>query len=212
EREGVPKLIEEFAKDGIEVVRVESIEAAEEAVTSMDAAVTRMRLDGAEGVVATNPVLLAFGRLASDRQEWQVPWYGPAAWSQLLEESCGVTCDDLVFTDSAGLFYVDRPSPQMNQFHEVLARRYPEGARTGHELAAWVGMQLFSEGLGRSGPDAEKFIAAMESIRNLDLGTTSPLTFTPDRHMGGSQTTLIKIKDGRYYRASEPLNFGYAEP
>jgi hypothetical protein len=52
----------------------------------------------------------------------------------------------------------------------------------------------------------------MESVRNLDLGTTSPLTFTPDRHMGGSQTTLIKLKDGRYYRASDPLNFGTAAP
>ncbi|MBI2169691.1 MAG: ABC transporter substrate-binding protein, partial [Actinobacteria bacterium] len=148
---------------------------------------------------------------AADRQEWHVPWYGPAAWSQLLEESCGITCDGVVFTDTAGLSYVDRASPQMQQFHDVMGRRYPDGARTGHELAAWVGMQLFSEVLSRSGPDAERFIDEMESIRNLDLGTTSPLTFNPDRHMGGSQTTLIKLKDGRYYRASDPLNYGYIE-
>lgn len=212
EAEGIPKLKEELAKDGIEVVREEPIEAAEDAVTSMDAAVTRMRVAGAEGVVATNPVLLATGREAADRQGWDAPWYGPAAWSRLLEESCGTTCDDVVFTDSAGLSYVDRASPQMQQFHDVMSRRYSDGARTGHELAAWVGMQLFSEVAARTGPDAEKFVAEMESIRNLDLGTTSPLTFSPDRHMGGSQTTLIKLKDGRYYRASEPLNFGYVQP
>ena len=51
----------------------------------------------------------------------------------------------------------------------------------------------------------------MESVRNLDLGTTSPLTFPPDRHLGATQTTLIKLRNGRYYQASEPLNFGYAE-
>lgn len=212
EAQGVPKLKEELAKDGIEVVREEPVEAAEEAVTSMDGAITRMRLAGAEGVVATNPVLLATGRSAADRQEWQVPWYGPAAWSRLLEEACGVTCDDLVFTDTAGLSYVDRASPQMQQFHDVMARRYPDGARTGHELAAWVGMQLIAEVLARTGPDAERFIAEMETIRNLDLGTTSPLTFNPDRHMGGSQTVIIKLKNGRYYAASDPVNFGYAQP
>lgn len=212
EAEGIDKLEEELNKEGIEVVRKEPVESSEDAVTSMDSAVTRMRLAGAEGVVATNPVLLAFGREASDRQEWHVPWYGPAAWSELLEEGCGTVCDDVVFTDTAGLSYIDRPSPQMREFHDVMSRRYPGGARTGHELAAWVGMQLFAEILGRTGPDAEAFLAEMLSVRNLDLGTTSPLTFTPDRHMGGTQTVLLQLKDGKYVRASEPLNYGYADP
>ena len=161
EAEAIPKLKEELAKDGIEVVAEEPIEAAEEAVTSMDSAVTRMRLAGAEGVVATNPVLLATGRPAADRQGWHAPWFGPAAWSKLLEDACGVTCDDVVFTDTAGLSYTDRATPQMRQFHEVLDRRYAEGARTGHELAAWVAMQLFTEVLARTGADAEAFIACL---------------------------------------------------
>lgn len=212
EAEAVPKLKEELAKDGITVVREEPVEAAEDAVTSMDGAVTRMRLAGAQGVVATNPVLLAFGREAADRQGWQVPWYGPAAWSQLLEDACGTVCDDVVFTDTAGLSYTDRDSPQMREFLDVMKRRYPDGATTGHELAAWVGMQLFSEILARTGPDADAFIAELEGVDNLDLGTTSALVFNPDRHMGGTQTIIIKLRDGKYYRASEPLNFGYADP
>jgi len=211
EREGIPALKQELAKEGIEVVREEPIEAAEDAVTSMDSAVTRIRVAGAEGVVATNPVLLAFGRESADRQGWDVPWYGPAAWSQLLEESCGVACDDIVFTDTAGLSYPDRDSPQMKQFLDVMARRYPDGALTGHELAAWVGMQLFTEVFARSGPDAEAFLAEIESIRNLDIGTTSPLIFTPDRHLGGTLTVLLKLKGGRYIRASDPLTFGYMD-
>lgn len=212
EAEGVPKLKEELAKDGIEVVREEPIEAAEDAVTSMDGAVTRIRLAGAEGVVATNPVLLATGRSAADRQSWDVPWYGPAAWSKLLEDACGEACDDVVFTDTAGLSYIDRGSAPMKQFHEVMGRRYSDGARTGHELAAWVAMQLFAEVFAGTGPDAERFIAAMEGVRNLDLGTTSPLTFHPDKHMGGSQTVILKLKGGRYVKASEPVNFGYSQP
>lgn len=213
EAEAIPQLKEELAEEGIEVVREEPIEAAEDAVTSMDSAVTRMRLAGALGVVATNPVLLATGREAAARQGWEVPWYGPAAWSRLLEESCGTTCDDVVFTDTAGLSYTDRDSPQMQEFIDVVNRRYPDGATTGHELAAWVGMQLFTEILGRTGPDAEAFIAELETgVANLDLGTTSPLVFTPDRHMGGTQTTLLQLQDGKYVRASDPLFFGYSEP
>lgn len=213
EAEAIPQLEEELAEEGIEVVRKEPIEAAEDAVTSMDSAVTRMRLAGALGVVATNPVLLATGREAAARQGWDVPWYGPAAWSRLLEESCGTTCDDVVFTDTAGLSYTDRDSPQMREFLSVVKHRYPDGATTGHELAAWVGMQLFAEILGRTGPDAEAFIAELETgVANLDLGTTSPLVFTPDRHMGGTQTTLLQIQDGEYVRASDPLFFGYSEP
>lgn len=208
EANGIPTLKEEFAREGIEVVHEEKIEAAEEAVTNMDAAVTRMRLAGAQGVVATNPVLLAFGRLAADRQGWPVPWYGPAAWSRLLEEGCGTVCDEVVFTDTAGLSYTDRATPQMRQFLTTLARRYPEGATTGHELAAWVGMQLLTETLARTGPDRRAFITALERTTNLDLGTTSPLSFNPDRHLGGTSTVLLKLKDGRYVRASEPLNFG----
>jgi len=211
EAEGIPALKEEFAKEGIEVVAEEPIRAAEEAVTSMDAAITRMRAAGALGAVATNPVLLAFGRLAADRQGWQVPWYGPAAWSHLLEGACGKTCDDIVFTDTAGMSYPDIGTPQMREFLDTLRRRYPEGKATGHELAAWVAMQLFAEILARTGPDADAFIAAMETTRGLDLGTTSPLVFSPDRHMGGTSTILLKLEGGRFVQASPPLNFGYID-
>ncbi len=212
EASGIPRLREELARYGIEVVREEPVRAEEDAVTGMDGAITRMRTAGAQAVVATNPVLLAFGRMSANRQAWQVPWYAPAAWSRLLEDACGRVCDRLVFTDTAGLSYIDRDSPQMAEFHAVMDRRYPQGARTGHELAAWAGMQLLAEVLARTGPDNEAFLAEIESIRGLDLGTTAPLTFSPDRHMGGTATVLLQLRDGRYVRASEPLNFGYIDP
>lgn len=209
EREGVPILRRELEREGVEVVAEESVDAAEEAVTNMDAIVTRMRSQGAEGVVATNPVLVIYGRLASSRQRWNAQWIGPAAWSQLVEESCGATCDDYVLTDTAGLSYIDRNTPQMQQFLDTMRRRYPGGQITGHTLAAWVGMQVTSEAIVRAGgADRRAFLRALETFRNLDLGTTSPLTFTPDRHMGGSASILLRLKGGRYIRVSEPLNFG----
>lgn len=208
---GIDILVRELQKEGVEVVSREPIEAAEEAVTNMDSVVTRMRSRGADGVVATNPVLVIYGRLASSRQGWNAQWIGPAAWSQLVEDSCGATCDDYVLTDTAGLSFVDRATPQMRQFVDTMRRRYPGGQLTGHTLAAWVGMQLLAEGVARSGDDRAAFLRAVESFRNLDLGTTSPLTFSPDRHLGGTASILLRLKGGRYVRASDPLNFGEAD-
>jgi branched-chain amino acid transport system substrate-binding protein len=211
ERNGIDLLRRELEREGVEVVAVESIEAAEEAVTNMDSVVTRIRARGADGVLALNPVLLIYGRLAAKRQSFEVPWVGPAAWSPLVESGCGATCDNLVWTETAGLSYTDRQSPQMRQFLDTMARRYPGGGTTGHTLAAWVGMQLLVEVLARVGePDRAAFLAEMNNVRNVDLGTTSPLTFTPDRHLGGSQSTIIKLRNGRYFRFSDPLSFGEA--
>jgi branched-chain amino acid transport system substrate-binding protein len=208
---GIDILARELEKEGVQVVDREPIPAAEDAVTNMDSVVTRMRSRGADGVVATNPVLVIYGRLAASRQGWQVPWVGPAAWSRLVEDSCGATCDDLVLTDTAGLSYPDRPTPQMRQFIDTMARRYPGADTTGHTLAAWVGMQLLSEAVARTGPDRPAFLRTVESFHNLDLGTTSPLTFGPDRHLGGSASILLRLKGGKYVRASDPLNFGEAD-
>jgi hypothetical protein len=69
-------------------------------------------------------------------------------------------------------------------------------------------MQLLTETMRRSGPDRDAFVRTLNTTTNLDLGTTSPLTFDPDRHLGGSQSTLLRLKGGRYVRMSDPLSFG----
>jgi len=64
----------------------------------------------------------------------------------------------------------------------------------------------------RTGPDRRAFMRAIEATKNLDLGTTSPLTFSPDRHLGGTATELLRLKGGKYVRMSDPLNYGEAPP
>ena len=211
EANGIPVLRQQFAARGVEVVDAEPIAAAEDAVTNMDAVTTKLRAAGAQAVLATNPVLVIYGRLAADRQGWPAQWFGPAAWSRLVEDSCGVTCDDLVLTDTAGLSWIDRDTPQMHEYLDTLRRRYPGGEFSGHTLAAWVGMQLTVEALRQSGPDRAAFIQTIESFKNLDLGTTSPLTFSPDRHLGGTLSTLLRLKDGHYVAVTQPITYGEAD-
>jgi branched-chain amino acid transport system substrate-binding protein len=212
EKNGIPMLERELKAVGITVTSEERIESEESTVTSMDSAVARMRSSGAQAVIATNPVLLVFGRLAASRQQWNVPWRGLAAWSKLVTDACGRTCDDVVMTESAGLSFIDRNTAQMRQYKAVMARRYPGGEITGHTLAAWVGMQLLVEVLRRTGPDRRAFLRRMESLHDLDLGTTAPLDFNPDRHMGATADVLLGIKNGRYVAVTGPVNYGEASP
>ena len=73
-----------------------------------------------------------------------------------------------------------------------------------------VGLALFV--LTRSGPDRVAFTRTLEATKNLDLGTTAPLTFSPDRHLGGTATQLLRLKGGKYIRVSEALSYGEAAP
>ena len=206
ETHGLPLVERALKKAGVDVVDTAGVAAEEQAATNMDSIVTRFRYKGAQGVLATNPVLLVFGRLAAARQGWQVPWVGEAAWSFLVPQTCGTTCDDKVLTETAGLSFTDRSSPQMQQFVDVMHQRYPGGSITGHTLAAWVGMQLLVQILGEvGGPDRQAFIDKLNHTTNLDLGTTSPLTFTPSRHMGGTSTTLLRLRNGQYVAVSKPV-------
>lgn len=202
----------ELEQRGIRVTAEERIEAAEEAVTNMDSVVAKVRASGAQGVVALNPAVLIFGRLAARRQQWPAKWAGPAAWTQLVEDGCGATCDELVYTDTAGMSYTDRDSPQMRQFRDTMARRYPDGQQTGHTLAAWVGMQLFTHSLGRlAEPNRAALVAELERTRNLDLGTTGTLNFSPDRHMGGSQSVILQLQNGKFVRTAGPVDYGESD-
>ena len=206
ETHGLPLVERALRQAGVQVVDTAGVAAEEQAATNMDSIVTRFRYKGAQGVLATNPVLLVFGRLAAARQGWQVPWVGEAAWSFLVPQTCGTTCDDKVLTETAGLSFPTRQSPQMQQFIDVMHRRYPGGSITGHTLAAWVGMQLLVQILGEVGrPDRQAFIDRLNHTTNLDLGTTSPLTFTPSRHMGGTATQLLRLRNGEYVAVSKPV-------
>ena len=185
ETNGLKYLRPEFARAGITIVDEEKVAAEEDAVTNMDSIVTRMRTRGAQAVVSTNPVLLVYGRLAASRQNWSAKWVGLAAWSKLVTDACGHTCDDSLITETAGLSFINRDTPQMNQYRAVLAR---------------------------TGPDRHAFLHAMESISDLDLGTTAPLTFGPDRHMGATADMIIGLHNGDYVPIAGPVNYGESSP
>ncbi len=84
----------------------------------------------------------------------------------------------------------------VSRFQEDMAR-HGAGARPGFvALEGWVAAQLLVEGLRRAGRDVdtEKLVAALEGIRDLDLGLGARISFGPADHQGSRQVwgTLLQ--------------------
>ncbi|MCS7234662.1 MAG: ABC transporter substrate-binding protein [Armatimonadota bacterium] len=76
-------------------------------------------------------------------------------------------------------------------------------------LAGWAFLEPFVEGLRRAGRDLtkERFVSAMESIRNWDGQVIRGVTFGPDRRQGTNRLFLTRAEGGRYTRLSDWLSY-----
>ena len=85
------------------------------------------------------------------------------------------------------------------QYTELLKRFYPEDHPNFVGLEGFINAKVLVEGLKRAGKDLdrEKFIEAIESIRNFDLGIANTLSFSPDDHQGLDRVYFTQIREGR---------------
>jgi ABC-type branched-subunit amino acid transport system substrate-binding protein len=93
------------------------------------------------------------------------------------------------------------PSAGVTRFREVLEKHLP-GERPGFlALEGWVVGHILAEGLRRAGADldAGKLVTALESIRDLDLGIGTIVSFGPREHQGSHKVwgTILQ-RDGSW--------------
>ncbi len=76
-------------------------------------------------------------------------------------------------------------------------------------LAGWAFMEPFVEGLRRASRDLtkERFVTAMESIRNWDGQVIRGVTFGPDRRQGTNRLFLTRAEGGRYTRLTDWISY-----
>jgi len=76
-------------------------------------------------------------------------------------------------------------------------------------LAGWAFMEPFVEGLRRAGRDLtkERFVAAMEGLRNWDGQVIRGVTFGPDRRQGINRLFLTRAEGGRYVRLTDWISY-----
>ncbi len=83
----------------------------------------------------------------------------------------------------------------------TLSRINPALARNPFNAVAGVAfVDAFLEGLRRTGPNLTKdrFVAAMETIKNWDGDVIRGVTFGPDRRQGTNRLQMVKAENGRY--------------
>lgn len=77
---------------------------------------------------------------------------------------------------------------------------FPEDQPNFVSLEGYINAKVMVEGLRRAGArlDRERFINAIESIQNYDLGIANSLSFSPSDHQGLEQVYFTLFENGRF--------------
>lgn len=88
----------------------------------------------------------------------------------------------------------------VDEYLRVLQRYYPGEPPTFVGLEGFLNARILVEGLRRAGPrlTRERFIDALESIRDFPLGSDAFITFGPDDHQGMDRVYFTRLAEGRF--------------
>jgi len=86
------------------------------------------------------------------------------------------------------------------EYSELLKRYYPEERPNTVGLEGYINAKVLVEGLRRAGPDLtrERFINAVESIRNYSVGIANTISFGENLHQGLERVYFTILEDGRF--------------
>ncbi len=84
------------------------------------------------------------------------------------------------------------------QYASALAKHAPDAAPNFVSLEGFVNAMVVTEGLKRAGRDLtrEKFVAALETVKDLDLGIDMKVSYGPSRHHAFDQVFYTVLRDG----------------
>lgn len=101
-------------------------------------------------------------------------------------------------------YLVDSPSSHIVDFLTKLKTNYrmTPGRPDWPDLCAYGMAKVIEEGLKRAGKDLtwEKFISALETIRNFETGFIQPVTFSPTVHYGITRGKFLVVLPGKKWQ------------
>jgi len=88
--------------------------------------------------------------------------------------------------------------PAVALYHEALAKYFPGSNANFVSLEGFMNALVFVEGLKRAGQDLtrDKFLEALEGIKDLDIGIGMKVTYSPTRHHAFDQVYYTVLRDG----------------
>jgi ABC-type branched-subunit amino acid transport system substrate-binding protein len=88
----------------------------------------------------------------------------------------------------------------VREYDDLLRQSSPGQPPTAVGLEGFINAKVLVEGLKRAGPqlDRERFIEAVESIRDFSLGLANTLGYAPGDHQGLERVYFTKLENGRF--------------
>jgi branched-chain amino acid transport system substrate-binding protein len=92
-------------------------------------------------------------------------------------------------------------APPVVKYRDALRKLYPGGLPPGrpseYDLAGYGAGKVVEEALRRAGRDLtrERYIAALETLKDFETGVLFPVTFTKDNHEGTTRTLIVRVND-----------------
>lgn len=125
--------------------------------------------------------------------------------SEALAQELGSDGNGVVVTEVVPPPYEKNLLIGVDDYTTLLKKYFPENEPTFGGLEGFANARILAEGLQRAGQeiDRDKFISAMESIKNFDLGLASPVSFSDTEHQGMRRVYVTYIKDGKFILFSD---------
>jgi ABC-type branched-subunit amino acid transport system substrate-binding protein len=98
-------------------------------------------------------------------------------------------------------------TPAAARFQEAMTRHAAAEPHGFLAMEGWLVGQVVVEGLRRAGTDldTERFVAALEEIRGLDVGIGAPISFGPQRHQASNKVWGTMLQpDGSWKQIELP--------
>lgn len=155
-------------------------------------------------IIGTSAPSVKFIRLAKERNPDIVFYCVSFVGAEEVAKGLGPSEDAKVLISQV------MPPPDLQETQALLwgVREYEDLLRTSHPghsptavgLEGYVNARVLVEGLRRAGPDLdrERFIDAVESIRDFSLGLADTLAYGPNDHQGLERVYFTKLESGRF--------------
>lgn len=198
-------------KRGVEQAKVKLAVAVSYEVTDRDVSghAVKLRQSGADAIILyatpTHGALIV--------REMSKIGYTPKLVSSftLLDPAMFALAGDLWNGIVLGAYFpIPGSDRRVDEALATIVKINPALARNPFNAIAGVSfIEPFLEGLRRTGPNLtrDRFVAAMETIKNWDGEVIRGVTFGPDRHQGTNRIFLVRSENGQYKPLTDWISY-----
>lgn len=132
-----------------------------------------------------------------------VSFVGSSALVEALQETAPKYTEGVIITQVVP-FYESSASAVL-EYRDRLAQHFPAEQPNFISLEGYVAAKLFCLALEKAGPEltTDKLVAALEGMRDLDLGLGTRISFSPSEHQGSHKVWATVLDGNGQFRSLE---------